>query len=234
MIAVIGEGGLAEGVAMACPAATLVGSHAFDGPFLWRKADLDTGEGVLAALGETQRVIVVLDRPRQAHGTFAVLTRRPTSVAVVFPLGNPPSALERLPEWSQVAVPPCWGGRSPLVRRWSSIIKGGGHLWIPNLGVRQVCAAVDAVPAVLAASETPGVRWSIGSESATLHELAQAISAHHRYPLRATRAPRAIARVLGRTPEDFFDLWFKANGPTPSSGGPSIERAGKKGWLAGL
>jgi len=234
MNAVLGEGPLAEALAISLGPAVLVGAEALPGAYLWRRADLESGEGVLAALEGCERAWMVLHRPRQAHGAFAVLTRRSLPVTVASPVGHAPSALERLPQWPHVAVPPVWGGRHPLVRRWSDLAKKGAHLWIPRLGLRQVGGVSEAVAALRQVADEPGARWTLGSHPASHSELARAICAHHRRPLRATRAPLAMAKRLGRLPEEWLETWFSHPGPVPFEGCEPSGASGPAAWLEGL
>lgn len=206
MDVVVGFGPLATSVARALGQAgrpTVLGSpKPRSGPFLWRRVDAETGEGMRGLAKEVRRLFVVQDGPpRSAWGVAVGLADAPLTARVyAVPLDQEvPDGLTPPSAWSGVAFGTLWGPDEPLVARWSDAIAEGRHVLLADPGPMFPVPMADASAAVIAAADHPGARWTVsGQTEARLPQLAEALSRHHRRPLRVTRATLGLcARHAG-------------------------------------
>jgi hypothetical protein len=241
MDVVVGSGPLARTLARSLASirsnVTFASEAVAEGPFLWRRANPVTGEGVVAALHDADRAYVVLERAAPAHGVFAAIERLaiPRGIAVVpFGSGKIP-ALAGRDGWSYLEVGPCWGAEEPLLAAWSSTIARGGHLRWFDPGPVFPVPMPEAVQAVHAALERPGIHWRLPGSRASLAELAAELGWFHRHPLRATRvAPASGLRRLG-LPKDHIAFWTRIPASERDTGDWSWgEPRGPAGWFADL
>ena len=141
------------------------------GPWLSRRVDPDTGEGIRAALLGVDRLVVVLDGPSEHLGLYLVLRPDETRRRVVFvtPPGiGVPAWTSAWPAWSTVSLGYAWGAGDPLFDGFESGVLRAA----PNPGPIPVVPMDDACGLVLAALDHPGARWAWNGVPTALSELA--------------------------------------------------------------
>ncbi|MCB9682005.1 MAG: hypothetical protein H6733_11095 [Alphaproteobacteria bacterium] len=232
---------LADALAPTVPT-VVAGRVPAHGAFLWRLADLTTGEGVTHALRGATRVFVVLEHGQPTEGLFLVLRKLgdvPGAVAV--PLGDAvPAGLAQVRHLGLVAHGTPWGAREPLVAAWGKQLMAGRRLWMADPGPLRPVAMARVVEAVRAAAERPGARWSVpAAQPASLPALATALAERVRVPLRTWPAPLGWAarqagvdvarlRHWGDVPDAVHDTgsWYPTapDGPSAWCGEPSAWR----------
>jgi hypothetical protein len=192
---VIGSGPLATALAGAT-GARLVGPAQTSGPFLWRRASLDTGEGLLAGAHDAERIWLVVPDRQPIHGVLAVLRQLPATpgVMAVPPTVDIPETVQLLrPGWRVVRVPSVVGPTEPLVAIWTEQIRLRRHLWLADPDGLFATDA-DVAVAALRAAMTDGPRKSqVASKPLRLPLLADRIARDHGCALRATTMPFAVA-----------------------------------------
>jgi uncharacterized protein YbjT (DUF2867 family) len=237
--AVLGDGPLAEALvaALAASGPVVLASRApVVGPFFWRRANLATGEGIVAALRDARRAFVIVEPGDEARGFFSVV--RPGAVqrgVAVLPLGAaPPAGLERHADWSHVEVGVVWGPGEPLVRAWTSDVAAGHRVWLADPGPVRPLAVRDVVATVRAAGEHRGMRWVLaGREPARLPDLAAAVGRALGKPVRTLRVPLALAARRAGVLPVHITRWLSV--PDTPSRTPGFEppHTGAAGWAAG-
>lgn len=173
--------------------AALAGPVAREGTFLWRRCQLDTGEGVRAVVRGARRVWLVLDEEAgEAHGAFAVL-RNESSLkgAVVVGIGRPfPPGAESLASWARVEVGPCWGPDEPLHRAWTEALKAGRRVWMADPGTIPFVQAERLLAALAQAPEVAEGRWSLVTHKGVhLPELLERLAKEVGQPARTLSVP---------------------------------------------
>lgn len=173
---VVGDLPMAAALAAALPGpVAVISREPVDGPLLWRRGDLATGEGLAEAVRAASRLWLLCDR--RADGALGAATKvggRPT-IAVV-PRGATAPVADRV-----VRVAEVWGPEHPLHRAWRARIMTGRHLFVADLGPVTVTPVAAAVAAVVGdAAEAPTM-------TTTLDALIADIARAARRPARATR-----------------------------------------------
>lgn len=238
MDVVFGTGPLARSLASALGrfgTVLMVGSELVQGPFFWRRGDIQTGEGVHAALTAARRAFLVLDRPTDLRAFFTVL--KPQSVArgvAVLPLSqDEPTELKHHPDWSVVKVAPAWGPQQPLIAAWARQLAAGKRVWLSDPGEITPIAIDDAVAAVRAAAGFRGLRWTVaGEEAATLPDLAATLAHRLDVPCKTLSVPLGWACRRANVPVDDVRAWVDAPAAswhTPGWTPPDQQGAGA--WL---
>ncbi len=238
MDVIFGTGAIARMLAARLAArgsTTLVSPEPADGPFLWRRGDPASGDGVLVALRSATRVALVAEHPQDAAGLLGVL--KPGMVArgaVITPLSMPaPDALTRHEHWGWLRVGTVWGPEDPWIDGWLRAAAAGRRLWYPDLGPLRPVGSDALRAAVEALWGVPGARWTlVGPDGGGTRDLVARVASAVGQPLRATAAPRWwAARMTGR-PASALDRWEDADPDalchTPGWEGPPITPAG---WL---
>jgi len=207
------------------------------GPWLWRRCDPATAEGVHHALKGANRAVVVMDDDDEVAGLFTLL--KPSSVTrgvlVLGPNTAAPKGLERLGNWSTVRIGATWGPQEPLVAAWAARIARGGGVWVPDLGELAIVSTLDAANAVAAALDVSGASWTlIGDDVVRLSDLATAIGEGLGVPARIWRAPLGLAAWRAGVPATAIRRWAprtpsKPQRYTPGWTPPSLAR--RAAWL---
>ena len=217
-------------------ATTLAGPTELLGPWLWRRCDPGSAEGVNHALKGVDRVVVVLDDAASAAGLFTVLRPGTASrgVAVLPPGGWRPDGLDRFTHWGSLRVGATWGEDELLVAAWARRVAAGRALWVPDLGEVRVTAAVDAANAVAALLHEPGGVWSVvGDEAARLSELAAQIGLALDKPVRQRRATVGLAAwSAGVSVGAIRRLAVAADPHRHTPGWTPVAVVGRAGWFA--
>lgn len=175
----------------------LVGDVPYDGPYLWRRAHLGTGEGVKAALKGVDRALIVLDDggSTEAIGAFLVLkSAQLPAGAVVWDRGVPaPPIPQELAGWSRIEVGPSLPPEEEMVRRWIEAFAQRGRVWVVDPGPAPFIDAEAAAAAIAAAPG--GQRWRLcAPELRRVPDVAAALAAAHQAPF----TPRRAAGPFGR------------------------------------
>ncbi len=237
MHAILGDGPLAHALArrLTRMGPTVLGSSSItDGPWLWRHADMATGQGVKAAIEGARLVVVALDDDAPTDGGFVVLKRVDRLHGVVaLALDVPaPRALTGLADLSVVRVGPVWGPDEPWIAAWSRAALDGRRLLVPDVGPIRPVPADDAVDAILAAASHKGARWTVtGAEEARLTDLATTIGATLGKPARVAKVPLGLAAWWTGADPKRATRWA-AMPPTPraTEGWTATRAAGRTGW----
>lgn len=193
---VFGDGALARAVAghraARNPTVLVTGGDPVPGPWLWRRADVASGEGVRSALRDATHVVCAADGA--AHGLHVVA--RPDAnlaVTLVVPCGLAPPVE---PHWNLLEVGVVWGPGDPLFDVWTSAA-ARGRLFVAEVGRMPILAADRAVAAAEALGLLRGQRWRLPGTARTMVDLATS-----GWPsARQFRVPVALARAfLGLPP----------------------------------
>jgi hypothetical protein len=168
---VFGDGALARALAAerARRHATVLvtGGEPVPGPWLWRRADASTGEGVRGALKDATHVSCVADGP--VHGLHLVARAEAgLAVTMVAPSGSH-APVE--PSWNLLETGVVWGEGDALFDAWQGAAPRG-WLWVPDVGPVPTLPLVRAIAAVDAVSELRGQRWRLPGTPRTLRDLA--------------------------------------------------------------
>jgi hypothetical protein len=214
----------------------LAGCGQVEGPFLWRKGALASGEGVAAAVKGADRLVVVVEAGQEVGGLFTAIKAGLVGRAVVvLPHGvEAPAGLRKFGDWAILRVGPVWGPEEPLVAAWARAIVAGRSLWVANPGPMRPVAEADLLPAVLAVLQRPGARWSLVGEAAVgLPDLAAALAAGLERPLRAWRVPVGLAARQAGVEARRWQAWIAASsgGATNTDDWQRPTSVGSAGWL---
>lgn len=238
MHAILGDGPLALAIARRLTriGPTVLGSAAIvDGPWLWRHADMATGQGVKAAIEGARLVVVALDDARPTDGGFVVLKRVDRLRGVVaLALDVPaPRALAGLADLSVVRVGPVWGPDEPWIAAWSRAALDGRRLWVPDVGPIRPLPADDAVDAILAAASHKGARWTVsGAEEVRLADLATTVSATLGRSARLFKVPLGLAAWWTGASAARAARWAAMPvQPRSTEGWSATRSAGRTGWV---
>lgn len=238
MHAVFGEGPLAHALARRLTriGPTVLGSSTIvDGPWLWRHADMATGQGVKAALEGARLVLVALDEDTPTDGGFVVLKRvERLRGAVAVPLDVPtPRTLASLGDLSVVRLGPVWGPEEPWIAAWSRAALDGRRLVVPDVGPIRPVPADDAVDAILAAASHRGARWTMpGAEVVRLTDLATTIGATLGRPARIRKAPLGLAAWWTGADARRATRWAAMpDQARVTEGWTATRTAGRTGWV---
>ncbi len=164
------------------------------GPWLSRRIDPGSGEGVRNALRGLRGLIAVLEPGDAVHGLVVVARAEAgLPVALVGPCGGPwPEGVEGS-GWARLAVGLAWGPGEPLFDRWSA---GWGPVRVGDPGPVPVAPMRAVIEASVALLSHPGAHWRWGGEVTTFPRLAGSILGEH-----LVRRAWLPGRWAGSTPE---------------------------------
>jgi hypothetical protein len=177
-LAALGGSGLARAL-VAREGGVLLDALTHEGPWLSRRVNAVTGEGLQAALANVDRLAIVLDRPTEMQGSFLVLRAIVPQPALVLvrPTGvPPPAAFASLPAHSSLEVGWAWGNGDPVHDTWVSRAASGAWIEAPDPGPIPVIPMADAVTVVLSLFERTATHARWPGVSTVLPELAERIA----------------------------------------------------------
>ena len=217
-LAVLGAGPLGRSIAASFPCSTLLlDEQVVPGPWLSRRIDPNTGEGIRSALAGAERLLVILERPAEWLGLYLILRADAVSRRVVFvlPTGvSAPAWTSAWPQWSTFSLGYPWGKGDPLFDGFANRSLRS----CPKLDSFPTVPFSEAQSAVLAAFEFPGSRWSWGGEIQSLQGIAASLGG----PLRRAWWPARWARHTGVS---WSDIVARSGSPGSPRNTPGWEPA---------
>lgn len=232
---VVGSGPVARAIARRLAtrgSVVLASAEPVSGPWLWRRADPASGQGLRPLLDGAPSVHVVPEAGEPVDGALLLLGRATRVVgALVHPLELPrpkatPAGLSTLRHG------PAWGPDEPLCAAWARQLVAGERVWTADPGPIRPVPMDALVAAALHVAEQPGRAWTLaGPESVRLDDLVDALARGLGVSARRRRVPLTWAAWAAGVSAERLVAWTRVPDAVTACDGWIPPTTGRAAWL---